>query len=226
MFFKSRNKNERSSFKISSNKIKYIVVGLGNPGEKYASTRHNAGFLALDYISHKYNLKMNTVKFKSLCARYTFNVQSNVRDAAPSVPLLQENKFDVLFMKPQTYMNASGEAVSEAIRFYKIPPENILVISDDINLPVGKLRIRKSGSDGGQKGIRSIINHLSSEDFPRIKIGVGEKPHPDYELVDWVLAKFTKEDETIMTEAFAKVYDCVDMFIKETPIDKIQNKYN
>ena len=221
MFFKFRNKNQN----IVGNKIKYIVAGLGNPGEKYASTRHNAGFLALDYISRKYGFKINTVKCKALCARYTIK---NVGDGAPDIPLTDniEIKTDVLFMKPQTYMNNSGEAVSEAARFYKIPPENILVISDDINLPVGKLRIKKSGSDGGQKGLRSIINHLSNENFPRIKIGVGEKPHPDYELIDWVLAKFTKEDEKIMAEAFAKVYGCVDMFLKNTPIDKIQNKYN
>ena len=207
------------------NKIKYIIVGLGNPGAKYASTRHNAGFLALEYISKKYNFKINNLKFKSLCARYTVKTQS-VGDCVPDVPLVKENEFDVLFMKPQTYMNDSGAAVSEAVRFYKIPLENILVISDDISLPVGKVRIKKSGSDGGQKGLRSIINHLSSENFPRIKIGVGEKPHPDYELMDWVLSKFSKEDEKIMSEAFAKVYDCVDMFLKETPIDKIQNKYN
>jgi len=211
MFFKSHSK------KINNGKVKYIVAGLGNPGTKYAFTRHNAGFLALDYLSAKYDLKLNAVKFKSFCARYTLSAQSEESGI---------NRFDVLFMKPQTYMNNSGEAVSEAARFYKIPLENILVISDDINLPVGKLRIRKSGSDGGQKGLRSVIDHLSSENFPRIKIGVGEKPHPDYELVDWVLAKFSKEDEKIMSEAFAKVYECVDLFIKETPIDKIQNKYN
>ena len=204
MFFKFLNKNKNKE--ESGGKIKYIIVGLGNPGEKYSHTRHNAGFLALDYISQKYNFKINTVKFKSLCAKYA---QSNV-----------------LFMKPQTYMNNSGEAVSEAARFYKIPPENILVISDDISLPVGKLRIRKSGSDGGQKGLKSIIYHLSSDAFPRIKIGVGEKPHPDYELIDWVLSKFSKEDEKIMFDAFAKVYECVDMFLKEEPIEKIQNKYN
>ena len=210
MFFKSRNNN---------NKIKYIIAGLGNPGTKYFYTRHNAGFRALDYISQKYKFKINTVKFKSLCARYKINAP-NVGDDAHGVP------FDVLFMKPQTYMNNSGEAVSEAARFYKIPAENILVISDDINLPVGKLRIRKSGSDGGQKGLRNIIEHLATENFPRIKIGVGEKPHPDYELYDWVLSKFSQEDEKIMSEAFVKVCDCVEMFLNETPVEKIQNKYN
>jgi len=209
MFFKSRNKFNK---KYNGGKVKYLIAGLGNPGEKYIYTRHNAGFLALEYISKKYNFKLNNIKFKSLCAKYTSTFESN--------------NFDVLFMKPQTYMNNSGEAISEAARFYKIPTENILVISDDINLPFGKLRIRKSGSDGGQKGLRSTIDHLSSEEFPRIKIGVGEKPHPDYELADWVLSEFSKEEEKIIFEIFEKVYDCVDMFIKETPIDKIQNKYN
>ena len=211
MFFRTRRKNPNDA------KIRYIIAGLGNPGAKYASTRHNAGFLVLDYISKKYNFKINAVKFKSLCARYNLTAQPDGG---------AENKYGVLFMKPQTYMNSSGEAVSEAARFYKIPPENILVICDDINLPVGKLRIKKSGSDGGQKGLRSIIDHLASENFPRVKIGVGEKPHPDYELIDWVLSKFSKEDEQIMSEAFPKVCECVDMFINETPVDKIQNKFN
>lgn len=202
MFFRLRNKNQDNG---NNNRIKYIIAGLGNPGDKYTFTRHNAGFLALDYIAQKYDVKINNVKFKSLCAI---------------------NKSGALFMKPQTYMNNSGEAVSEAARFYKIPPENIFVISDDISLPTGKVRIRKSGSDGGQKGLKSIIYHLSSDAFPRVKIGIGDKPHPDYELADWVLSKFTKEEEKIIFESFAKVYDCIDMFLKETPIDKIQNKYN
>ena len=205
MFFKSLNKlNKNKEKRENNNKIKYIIAGLGNPGEKYLFTRHNAGFLAIDYISRKYDFKINNIKFKSVCAKYN----------------------NALFMKPQTYMNDSGEAVSEAAGFYKIPPENILVISDDISLPAGKLRIRKSGSDGGQKGLRSIINHLSTEEFPRIKIGVGEKPHPDYDVVDWVLSRFSKDDEKIIFEAFVKAADCVDMFLNETPIDKIQNKYN
>jgi PTH1 family peptidyl-tRNA hydrolase len=199
MFFKLFDKN-----KAEPGKIKYIITGLGNPGGKYTYTRHNAGFLALDYVSQKYGFKINAVKFKSLYAKYG----------------------QAVFLKPQTYMNNSGEAVSEAARFYKIPPENILVVSDDASLPAGKLRIRKSGSDGGQKGLRSIISHLSTEEFPRIKIGVGEKPRPDYEMVDWVLSAFSKEEEKIMFEAFAKVYECIEMFIKDEPIEKIQNKYN
>ncbi|MCL2095581.1 MAG: aminoacyl-tRNA hydrolase [Oscillospiraceae bacterium] len=201
MFFRfNKNKKEFDS----QNKIKYIVAGLGNPGNKYLQTRHNAGFLALDYISGKYNFKINIIKFKSLCA------------AGPNV----------LYMKPQTYMNNSGEAVSEAARFYKIPAENILVISDDASLPTGKIRIRKSGSDGGQKGLRSIIYNLSCDEFPRIKIGVGEKPHPDFEMSDWVTSEFTKPEQKIIFEALEKVSDCVDLFLKDTPVEQIQNKYN
>jgi len=220
MFFRLRNK-DKDKKEESGGKVKYIVVGLGNPGKKYLFNRHNAGFLALDYISQKYDFKINNVKFKSLCGRYTSTVESQSENGE-----IIKNKFDVLFMKPQTYMNGSGEAVSEAARFYKIPTGNILVISDDISLPVGKLRIRKSGSDGGQKGLRSIIENLSSDEFPRIKIGVGEKPHPDYEAADWVLSNFPKEDEKIIFETFIKVCECVDMFMKEMPIEKIQNKYN
>ena len=153
------------------------------------------------------------MKFKSLCARH-----ARFQDSA--------EEFDVLFLKPQTYMNNSGEAVSEAARFYKVPPENILVISDDINLPLGKLRIRKGGSDGGQKGLRSIGMFLSSENFPRVRVGVGEKPHPDYDAIDWVLSKFSKDEEKIMAEAFEKVCGCAEMFIAGAPIELIQNKYN
>jgi len=211
MLLKIRDKN------ASGGKIKYIITGLGNPGDKYLFTRHNAGFLALDYISQKYNFKINIAKFKSLCAKYTSYGLSENNSG---------NSFDVLFMKPQTYMNDSGLAVSEAARFYKIPPENILVISDDVSLPVGKIRVRKSGSDGGQKGLKSISAHLSSEAFPRIKIGVGEKPHPDYELADWVLSKFSKEDEKIIFDVFSKVHGCIDMFLKELPVEDIQNAYN
>jgi len=221
MFFK-RTKPENKNNKGNKSKVKYIIAGLGNPGEKYAHTRHNAGFLALDYISQKYNFKINTVKFKSYCAKYRIDNIDNIDPENPE----NQGSFDVLFMKPQTYMNNSGEAISEAARFYKIPPENIIVIADDITLSPGKLRIRKNGSAGGHNGLKSIIEHLSSENFPRIKIGVGEKPHPDYDLVDWVTSRFSKEDEKTIFDTLSKVYDCIDMFLKETPIDKIQNKYN
>jgi len=201
---------------MQENKIKYIVAGLGNPGRKYGLTRHNAGFLALDYISQKYDFKINNIKHQAYCGRYHFENKS------------EENTegFDVLFMQPQTYMNNSGEAVASAARFYKILPENILVIADDVSLPVGKIRIRAKGSDGGQKGLRSIIDILGTEEFPRIKIGVGEKPHPDFKLEKWVLSNFTKEDQKIIFDVLGGVYDCVDMFLRGLTIDKLQNKYN
>jgi PTH1 family peptidyl-tRNA hydrolase len=129
-------------------------------------------------------------------------------------------------MKPQTYMNGSGKAVAQAAKFYDIAPENILVISDDVSLPAGKIRIRAKGSDGGQKGLRSIINILETEEFPRIKIGVGEKPHPDIKLERWVLSNFTKEEQKIIFDVFVRVHDSVDMFLRGFAIDKIQNKYN
>ena len=144
--------------------ITHLVVGLGNPGDKYYNTRHNAGFLAMDYISQKVGARVDRSKFKAL-----------VGEAAISGKR-------VLLMKPQTFMNLSGEAVREAAAFYKIPMENIIVISDDVNLDVGKMRVRKNGSDGGQKGLRSIITLMGDDNCPRIRIGVGKKPHPDYDL--------------------------------------------
>jgi PTH1 family peptidyl-tRNA hydrolase len=200
----------------TSGKIKYIIAGLGNPGKQYLFTRHNAGFLALDYISQKYKFKINNSKFKSLCAKYTCAFEKDG----------EENKSGVLFIKPQTYMNGSGLAVYEAARYYGVPAENILIISDDASLPVGKLRIRKGGSDGGQKGLKSIFEIMSSNAFPRIKIGVGEKPSPDYDLAEWVLSRFVKEEREIIFKTLEKVYECVELFLKETPVEDIQNKYN
>ena len=145
----------------------FLVAGLGNPGKEYAFTRHNAGFLAMDYLTEKRNLgDLRNSRFKSLV------LQAEIEG------------HKVLLMKPQTYMNASGEAVREAADFYKIPPEKILVISDDVAQEPGRMRIRRSGSDGGQKGLRSIIEHLGTDAFPRIRIGVGAKPRPDYPMAD------------------------------------------
>ena len=131
----------------------------------------------------------------------------------------------VLLMKPVTYMNLSGEAVGEAARFYKIPPERVLVISDDVSLPLGKLRIRKSGSAGGHNGLKSIIQHLGTDAFPRLKIGVGGKPHPDYDMADWVLSKFTGEDRQVMDEAVRRAADAVECFLKDGP-DRAMGKFN
>ena len=164
--------------------ISHIVVGLGNPGDKYYNTRHNAGFLTMDYISQKYFAKIDKVKFKALCGEATIAGKR------------------VLLMKPQTFMNSSGEAIAEAARFYKCPAEKIIVISDDITLDVGRLRVRRKGSHGGHNGLKSIENQLSSSDYPRIRIGVGQKPHPDYDLIDWVLGGFSADDMKALAAHF------------------------
>lgn len=171
--------------------VTWLLVGLGNHGEKYTFTRHNAGFLAVDYISQKLDIKVNRAKFDALCAETAINGQG------------------VLFMKPQTYMNESGRAVRAAADFYKIAPDHIIVLSDDISLDVGTVRVRKSGSDGGQKGLRSIIYHLNSDGFPRIKMGVGAKPHPEMDMADWVLSRFTEDEQKAMFSRYEDVFDGV-----------------
>ena len=169
--------------------ITHLVVGLGNPGDKYFYTRHNAGFLAMDYISQKCGATVNRSKFKSLVGEATIAGKR------------------VLLMKPQTLMNASGDAVIEAANFYKIPIENIIVLSDDVNLDVGRMRVRKSGSDGGQRGLRSIITRMGSDNFPRIRFGVGQKPHPDYDMADWVLGTLSDVDKKTLFDCFVVAYD-------------------
>ena len=169
--------------------ITHLVVGLGNPGDKYFYTRHNAGFLAMDYISQKCGAQVNRSKFKALVGEATIAGKR------------------VLLMKPQTFMNLSGEAVVEAANFYKIPVENIIVLSDDVNLDVGRMRVRKSGSDGGQKGLRSIIEKMGNDNFPRIRFGVGKKPHPDYDMADWVLGNFSEEDKKALFECFVTSFE-------------------
>ena len=175
--------------------VKYILVGLGNPGKEYEHTRHNAGFLCLDHIAEKKGVKIDRAKFKALTA------------------VVEIGGVGVLLMKPQTFMNLSGEAVGEAARFYKLSAENVIVISDDISLDVGRLRVRRKGSDGGHNGLKSINAHLSSSDYPRIKVGVGQKPHADYELADWVLSAFTKTDMEKLGEAYPKVLSGVEKIV-------------
>jgi PTH1 family peptidyl-tRNA hydrolase len=169
--------------------ITHLIVGLGNPGDKYFYTRHNAGYLMMDYLSQRCGATINKLKFKALVGEATIAGKR------------------VLLMKPQTFMNASGEAVQQAAAFYKIPMENVLVFSDDISLDVGRVRVRKKGSDGGQKGLRSIITLMNNDNFPRIRFGVGQKPHPDYDLADWVLSNFNKEEQKLLFAAFEKAYD-------------------
>ena len=183
------------------------VVGLGNPGEKYENTRHNVGFLTVDELAERARVPVQKLKHRAL------------------TNTLEVGGVKVLLMKPVTYMNLSGEAVGEAARFYKLPPERVLVISDDVSLPLGKLRIRKGGSAGGHNGLKSIIQHLGTDQFPRIKVGVGQKPHPDYDMADWVLSKFAGEDLKTITEAIRKAADAVECLIQEGP-DKAMNRFN
>lgn len=188
-------------------KPEFIIVGLGNPGMQYEQTRHNAGFLAVEKLCRKFNFDAKKAKFKSYIGEATIGGKR------------------CLVMKPQTYMNNSGEAVSEAMSFYKIPIENVLVIYDDISLEPSKLRIRRKGSHGGHNGIRSITELTGSEDFPRIKVGVGKKPHPDYNLADWVLSKFSDDEMKLMDQAAEKAC-CACELIVSGQIDKAMNLYN
>ena len=185
----------------------FMVVGLGNPGKEYEFTRHNAGFLTLDHIAVEENSEIKKLKYKALIGD---TVISGHR---------------CLLVKPQTFMNNSGEAVREISQFYKIPPEKIIVIFDDISLPCGKLRIRRKGTDGGHNGIKSIIYHLNSDNFPRIKVGVGAKPHPDYNLADWVLSTFKKDEMEELKKAITKATEVLP-YILDGEIDKAMNKAN
>ena len=187
--------------------VEWLVVGLGNPGPKYDWTRHNMGFLVIDELAQREKIPVQKLKFKALTNTAVIGDQS------------------VLLMKPTTYMNLSGGAVGEAARFYKIPPERILVISDDVALPQGKLRIRRSGSAGGHNGLKDIIAHLGGDGFPRIKVGVGGKPHPDSDMADWVLGKFTGQDKKVMEEAIKRAADAVETLLKYG-VDQAMSKHN
>lgn len=187
--------------------VSWLIVGLGNPGDKYDGTRHNAGFLAVDALADKGRFRISRVKFKALTAQAEVGGQG------------------ALVMKPTTYMNLSGEAVGEAARFYHIPPANVLVISDDVDLPLGKLRLRTGGSAGGHNGLKSIIQHLGTDQFPRIKIGVGGKPHPDYDMADWVLGRLQGEDRKVLDDAAERAAEAVECFLKDGP-QKAMNQFN
>lgn len=187
--------------------IEFIIAGLGNPGTKYEDTRHNCGFMSVETLAEMHETEIKRLKFKSLTAEITIGEKR------------------CLLMKPTTFMNNSGEAVEEAASFYKIPPENIIVIYDDINLDVGRLRIRQKGSDGGHNGMKSIILHLNSDNFPRIRVGVGKKPHPDYDLADWVLSRFTKEEGEKLEPALANGAKAAELIV-QGKINEAMNVYN
>lgn len=187
--------------------LDWIVVFLGNPGDKYENTRHNVGFMTADALGEKLNKPIQRLKFKALTNLLTISGEK------------------VLVMKPVTYMNLSGEAVRQAVDFYKIPPERVLVVSDDTALAVGRLRIRKGGSAGGHNGLKNIIQHLGTDQFPRVRVGVGEKPHPDYDMADWVLGKFQGEDKKVIDGAVKRAADAVECLLKEGP-DRAMNRFN
>lgn len=187
--------------------VSWIVVFLGNPGAKYTNTRHNAGFMTADAVTKKYGVKIDRLKFKALTAQCEIGGEK------------------VFLMKPQTYMNLSGDAVKPAMAFYKVPTDHVLVISDDISLPTGKLRIRRSGSAGGHNGLKDIIAKCGGDGFPRIKIGVGTPPHPDYDVADWVLGVFRNQDAVTMAEAAEKAAEAIETVIKDG-VDKAMGKYN
>ena len=191
-FFK---KKEKKITMPVSGPVEFIIAGLGNPGKEYELTRHNAGFLTLDILANREGFTTDRIKYKSVCADVMINGHR------------------CLVMRPQTYMNNSGEAIKEAASFYKIPPERCIVIFDDIDISLGALRVKRKGSAGTHNGIKSIIAHLNSDNFPRIKIGVGSKPHPDYDLKDYVLGTFSKQEQETLKKTMEKACDAIELIV-------------
>ena len=187
--------------------VSWLIVFLGNPGPRYEMTRHNAGFMAADAMAKEKNVNINKARFKALTATCDIGGES------------------VLLMKPQTFMNLSGDAVAQAARFYKIPPEHVIVVSDEISLPIGKLRIRTKGSAGGHNGLKDIIAKLGTDAFPRIRIGVGAPPHPDYDMADWVLSSFKNQDAEDMLAAAARAAQAAQCYITQGA-ERAMNRFN
>ena len=197
MFFKNK----------SQGSVDWLIVGLGNPDKKYEYTRHNTGFMALDNFADRHNIKVNKIKFKSL---YGTGVINGSR---------------VALLKPSTYMNLSGQAVVEAMNFYKIPIERVIVLFDDISFDPSIIKIKRKGTDGGHNGIKNIIYLTGKDTFLRIKIGVGKKPNEHYDLADWVLSNFSKDEFKLMQEAFEKTSDALEFIINDK-LDEAMNKFN
>ena len=187
--------------------VAWLIVGLGNTGSRYEYTRHNVGFMVADELGEREDIPIQRLRYHALTNTAVIGGQG------------------VLLMKPTTYMNLSGEAVGEAARFYKLDPGHVLVISDDVDLPLGKLRIRTGGSAGGHNGLKSIIQHLGSDQFPRLKVGVGGKPHPNHDMADWVLSKLRGEDLRVMEEAVGRAADAVECYLRDGP-QKAMNRFN
>ncbi len=205
-----RLENEKiisSSDFSNTGKPEFIIAGLGNPGTRYENTRHNAGFMVVDRLAKRLFTPVKKVKFKSLTCEAEISAKR------------------CLMMKPTTFMNLSGQAVSEAMAFYKIPPENVIVIFDDITGKVGNIKIKRGGSDGGHNGMKNIIYLTGKDTFPRIKIGVGEKPHPDFDLADWVTSPFKKEEGELLEKSLDNAANAVEMILKDG-LDAAMNLYN
>lgn len=192
---------------FSKGGAEWIVAFLGNPGLKYNGTRHNAGFMAADAMEKKLGVSINKMRFKALTQTVDIGGKK------------------VLLMKPQTYMNLSGDAIVQAANFYKVLPERVIVVSDETALPIGKLRIRRGGSAGGHNGLKSVIARLGTDQFPRIRLGVGDKPHPDYDMADWVLSAFKGQDAADMELVAKKAADAVECYITEGA-DRAMNRFN
>lgn len=192
---------------FSKGGAEWIVAFLGNPGLKYNGTRHNAGFMAADAMEKKLGVSINKMRFKALTQTADIGGKK------------------VLLMKPQTYMNLSGDAIVQAANFYKVPPECVIVVSDETALPIGRLRIRRGGSAGGHNGLKSVIARLGTDQFPRIRLGVGDKPHPDYDMADWVLSAFKGQDAADMELVAKKAADAVECYITEGA-DRAMNRFN
>lgn len=186
--------------------VEYLIVGLGNPGKQYEHTRHNAGFDALDDCANKWGISVVRSKFDALTGTGSVN------------------GIKVMLMKPQTFMNLSGQAIKKAVDFYKLPPERVIVLFDDISLEPGKLRLRKTGSAGGHNGIKSIISVIG-QDFPRVKIGVGKKPHPEYDLADWVLSRFSAQDEKTIAARYDDIAAALELMMNDQ-FELAQSRYN
>ncbi|MBQ6824608.1 MAG: aminoacyl-tRNA hydrolase [Clostridia bacterium] len=192
---------------IFGKKERYMIVGLGNPGKQYENTRHNAGFMAIDVLEKEFG----ATPF------------GNMKTA--TMTKAKHGELELIFVKPLTFMNLSGNAVNEVGSYYKIPQDHIIVLCDDVSMAVGRLRIRDKGSDGGHNGLKDIIRVLGNDQLLRIKIGVGQKPHPDYDLADWVLAKFPKEDQEKLTEVLDTVPGAVKLLLKGD-VSGAQNRFN
>lgn len=191
---------------VSTGPVEWLVAGLGNPGSRFDNSRHNAGFRTLDALAQKAGVRIDRLQFKGLTAQAQWGGKK------------------VLLLKPATFMNLSGESVTEAMRFYKLPPARVLVVFDDISLPPGRVRIRRKGSDGGHNGMKNIIYLSGSDQFPRIKVGVGQKP-PGWDLADWVLSRFTDQEQELLGEAAEHAADAAALILQGR-IDEAMNRYN